>query len=901
MATKETSGYSYDSATVNNLPVTDPTHKFTGVTGATDSATPSTLTYTTATKHNFVVGQSVIIYGFSNNSYNFNPDSANGSLGAGRPAVVTSVGSSTTFSVLATGQVTTTGTGGTVINDSLVSNSGWDSTWLPTAANATTAANYQVALEWADSLPIQPNDGRATAAGASDKTTASISNAVANGSTISFTTNASHGLAAGQWISIDGIVPAQFNFNLVQVASQDGSTGFTVVSTATGTFDSTNSFGQIAPVTTAGGPSQAVLSTTASATVGPITVPSITAAGNGTVFTYTSAANHGLYSGQTVAISGMTPIAYNVTGVITTTAATTFTIANTTANPGTTTKAGWASVQDNTYKTVSAHGLIAGQTITVDNATKSDGTLLPEFNVYGGTVTATASTTQFSAAATKYGVSAATTAPIVVSGTSLTYVLQNGHNVTTSDYVSVYGFIGGANLNTVGDLQVTATTSNSVTVSTPAAVAAAGITAISAGGGTRISYTAANSFKPGQVVTIAGLANGSATSFNVNSVVMTATSSAFTVSNGNLTATTSLTLTGGTATVAATTAAVAIAGVTAVATSGQTITLTVPNVFTVGETVTIAGLTGGTNYNTSGTVTAADPSAITVTYASSVSLGSTTPALTSAANAVTITNKAITVAAAGVTADSSKFGYLVKKGTTWSAGSTANVGNQDYAWGQSYTVPTVALNPNADNSVIVTAAKQSYPAYIPTYTIPDVRGLSLNNATQRLRAAGLSPVLYQNQTGSGTNTSLVTPDVSLATQYAGVSGSYKGYSAIASASYASNVITYTITTISNSNSSLGLSVGDTVTITGIKSSSNSGGTAGSQYNQTQATIASVTVSASSVAFTVNATIADSTASDVSGGKITPLNAVVYQQSVDPTSTPAALTSNIVTLYRYNGL
>jgi hypothetical protein len=82
---------------------------------------------------------------------------------------------------------------------------------------------------------------------------------------------------------------------------------------------------------------------------------------------------------------------------------------------------------------------------------------------------------------------------------------------------------------------------------------------------------------------------------------------------------------------------------------------------------------------------------------------------------------------------------LVEKGTTWASGSTAFVGGADYAWGASYTVAPIALNPNSDSHEIVTSARSGYPDFVPTYVVPEVRGLTTTNAIQRLRAAGQTP------------------------------------------------------------------------------------------------------------------------------------------------------------------
>ena len=769
MATKETSGYNQ-----SKTPVSDPTHLFTGVTAATDSATPSTLTYTTASKHNFVVGQSVLIFGFAVAAYNFSPDlvvKAGGTvgdvstaLGAGRPAVVTAVATDKlSFKVLATAQVSSASTGtGYVLNTADESNSPWDTSWLPTSTAADTAANYQVGLEWGDSFPIQPNDGRLAATGATSKTTASISGVTANGSTIVYTvaSDPTAVLSSGSWISIDGIVPSQFNFNSIQVASVT-STQVTVVNTATGKYDSVNSFGQIAPITLTGGTVQAVVATTTAVTAGPRSVSVTGAAGDGTKFTYTVPSGHGIAVGQTVSFNGIVPTAYNITGVVSTSNATDVQVANTTANPGALTKVGSASVQNIVYKTVSPHGLIAGQDTIVTGAATSAGASLPEYNI-SGTVISTQSSTLFSLPAKKYSVNAATTAPIVVTGTAVQYVLQGGHNATTSDSVSVYGFVGGANLNTVTDVAVSATTANSITINTPAQVALSSATLVVASNQLTITKAASfGSIVPGQIATIAGVAGVANTdAFNASFLVVSATAGALVVAMPTGVATASANVASATLTVSATTAATPISGVTAVSTTGQTLTATQPNNFIVGQSVTVAG-TGASAYNTTATVTAASAKEVTVTYPLSVTL-SGTPAVSTSAAPLTISSKALPIAASGVSADSSKFGYLVEKGTTWASGSTAFVGGADYGWGASYTVAPIALNPNLDSHEIVTSPRTGYPDYYPTYKFPSVVGKTYTNAVQTLLANGftaysdVTPTAALSVTAVNTTSSQVT-------------------------------------------------------------------------------------------------------------------------------------------------
>lgn len=93
-----------------------------------------------------------------------------------------------------------------------------------------------------------------------------------------------------------------------------------------------------------------------------------TAIGDGTIITYTSSQPHGLTTGDLVTITGFTAFAAaNVTAVaVTVTAPTTFTVA--VAATGTAT--GTGSITGRVYYTTSvAHGLVAGDTVTITGIT----------------------------------------------------------------------------------------------------------------------------------------------------------------------------------------------------------------------------------------------------------------------------------------------------------------------------------------------------------------------------------------------------------------------------------------------------------------------------------------------------------------------------------------------------
>jgi hypothetical protein len=893
---------------------------------ATATNTSTVISVSTgSTAHNLVVGQPVILYGFSSAWLNYAPNSTiNGvstALGAGKPAIVASVTSSTVFTVNGSFSTTASAIAGYVQNDTLVTAgplSGGDF-WL----TPTSVTNQAVGLEWGDSLPIQPNTGRTNSIGATTATTASISGVTANGSTIVYTvaSDPTTLISAGSLITIDGVVPSQFNFNQVSVASVT-STQITVLSTSTGTYDSVNSFGQIAAINTAGGSAQAV----ATSAVGPIQVPNVSATSSSTLLYYTSGANHGLITGQYVTISGMVPTGLNVSGAITKVDNTNFTITSA-ANPGTSTKSGWASVQSNSYTTQQAHGLTTGQNVSVTGAS------LAEYNV-SGLVVATASTKIASVNAAKFPVNPASTTPVTVSGTAVTFTLASGHNATTSDSVSVYGFIGGANLNTRGDVAVSATTANSITINTPAQVALSSATVAVASN--LLTITKASSFgsiKAGQLVTIAGVSGVANTAaFNTNFVVVSATAGALVAAMPTAVSTASISVASATLTVSATTAATPVSGVTdsSIATTANSITLTLPNNFVVGQPVTVAGT--GTNYDASGTVATASPSAVTITYPSTF-VASGTPAVSTSAAPITVSTLALPVASSTTSADSSKFGYLVKKGGTFV--SPAYVGGTDGSWGSSYTVPSITLNSVTDNAEIVTTPRLGYPDYFPKYVVPNVVGKTYTNAIQALKAAGLDGTVINQTTPTGITgttaaaTTAVTvsattnvkigmpvsglgiasgttvaaiPDsthITLSTSATstnsatalsfGVAPNTLTISAFATTT---STVTYTVSSVAS------LSVGDYVNILYVKDDTNTGFLPNTQYNRNQVAISSIDTANSKI--TVN--VAGVTGANPTGGVVVPLNSVVTVQNPSAATVLTEGTdSKLVTLTRNTGL
>lgn len=184
------------------------------------------------------------------------------------------------------------------------------------------------------------------------------------------------------------------------------------------------------------------VTTTLSATVSAVSTTTVTAArtdilsaavGNGTIITYTSSQPHGLSNGDVVTITGFADFAdANVTSqAVTVTGASSFTVA--VAATGTAT--GTGSITNRVYYTTSvAHGLVAGDVISITGITT--------FTASNRTVVSAPSTTTFALTSATTGAAVATQLGTI---TGLVYY-------TTS---AVHGLTAGAKYLTISGLTTT--------------------------------------------------------------------------------------------------------------------------------------------------------------------------------------------------------------------------------------------------------------------------------------------------------------------------------------------------------------------------------------------------------------------------------------------------------------
>jgi hypothetical protein len=132
------------------------------------------------------------------------------------------------------------------------------------------------------------------------------------------------------------------------------------------------------------------------------------------------------------------------------------------------------------------------------------------------------------------------------------------------------------------------------------------------------------------------------------------------------------------------------------------------------------GLAGGDKV----TITGMAPSGYNVTNGTVL----TTPAPT--ANSFSVANTTTTTVTAA--------GQTVKNSGAFSG--TATIAG-DKGWAGTYAYPSGQLDPSLDNHDRVANSDSGYPAFAPAAIVPNVVGLTMSNAIQKLRAAGL-------QTGS---------------------------------------------------------------------------------------------------------------------------------------------------------
>ena len=405
------------SYTTSTPPVVDPTQRIAAT--ATNNTTAAVITYTTASDHNLKVGQPVVANGFSNAWLNYDPESA---TGAGTPAVVASVTSSTVFTVNIPAVVATASASvaGFVTQSALVSNSPYGNTWLPTSA----ITNVVVDRAWGNSFPIQNNEDRAA--------NVAITGVSSNGSQVTFTVGSGHGLIAGQRVSIQGIKSGSYNSDAYNFENVIASTSATTVVFNSTLTDAVTSYanGAIIAQATIGGAKVISSAVGAVAYAGSTSTTTATAAAAATSLAITSTS--GLVVGMGVSATVATVLAGTVITAIGS--------GTVTVNPALSTAVASAAVitfsasTGNQYVTQQAHGLTSGENIAIAGASNG------AYNI-AGVVTAVDSKT-FSIKAPSFKiteVSGTSGSGAVGDGTNVLYYSETAHGLASGDKVAITG------------------------------------------------------------------------------------------------------------------------------------------------------------------------------------------------------------------------------------------------------------------------------------------------------------------------------------------------------------------------------------------------------------------------------------------------------------------------------
>ena len=307
------------------------------------------------------------------------------------------------------------------------------------ACNGQDATTFYNGTEWINN--------------ASTETAQQVDSITHVGTLATATTHVTHGLVTGNQIVMSGITPAAYNGTFIITVLNATQFTYTMASTP-----STNA--------TANGTAYAITS--------------ITNTGTGALVT--TSADHNLYTGNIVVVTGATPSAYNGTYAITRQSATTFTYALTTNPGGNATVVGTYSVAAVTISelfhngttanatTATAHGLLTGNQITVSGSTPSD---------YNGTFIITRlSDTQFSyVMATTPATDATVIGTYVVVAQTISTNVQTGiiakattpvnHDLVTGDVITVSGCTPAAYNGTYNIIRISATEFSYIMASAP--------------------------------------------------------------------------------------------------------------------------------------------------------------------------------------------------------------------------------------------------------------------------------------------------------------------------------------------------------------------------------------------------------------------------------------------------
>jgi hypothetical protein len=381
---------------------------------------------------------------------------------------------------------------------------------------------------------------------------------------------------------------------------------------------------------------------------------------------------------------------------------------------------------------------------------------------------------------------------VSANGNQVTFTVGSGHGLVAGQRVSIQGIKSGSynsdaynGDNTIASTTATTIVFNSTLTDAVASFANGAIIAQSTIGGAKVISSAVGAVAyAGSTATTTATTAAAATSVGVNSVSgliagMSVTATVATVATGTV-----ITAVGTNAVTVNPPLASAIASAAVLtfsaSTSNQYVTQQAHGLST-GQNVAITGASNG-NYNIAGVATVVDSKTVAipvpsfkvlkvsktdgtgavgdgtnVTYYTDsahglavndkVTITGMAPAGYNVVNGSVITSPAptansFTIANTTTTAVTAA-GQVVKNSGTFSG--TAIVAG-DKAWASTYAYPSGNLDPSLDDHDRVVNAERGYPDFTPSYTVPNIIGLTTTNAIQRIRAAGMTPGFVQFST-----------------------------------------------------------------------------------------------------------------------------------------------------------
>lgn len=377
---------------------------------------------------------------------------------------------------------------------------------------------------------------------------------------------------------------------------------------------------------------------------------------------------------------------------------------------------------------------------------------------------------------------------VSANGSQITFTVGSGHGLVAGQRVSIQGIKSGSynsdsynGDNTIASTGATSVVFNSTNTEAVKSFANGAIVTQATIGGAKVISSAVGAVAyAGSTATTTATTAAAATSIGVNSTSGFAVGMSIGATAATITAGTVITAIGsGTITVnpALKTAVASAAVLTfSASTSNQYVTQQAHGLSS-GQNIAITGASNA-NYNVSGVATVVNANTFSVKapvfkikgvsgtagtgvvgdgtnvlYSTDIAHGlvagdkvaitAMAPAGYNTANGTVISAGLSTTAFAianTTTTAVTAFGEFVENSGAFSG--TASIAG-DNGWAATYAYPSGNLDPSLDDHDRVTNSERGYPNFTPSYTTPNIIGLTTTNAIQRIRAAGQTPGFTQ--------------------------------------------------------------------------------------------------------------------------------------------------------------